>query len=52
MQKVKVLDEVSQGGRTFAGSTWTITETEKVNLVVNQLPYRRYRAAGPAQEAS
>jgi tRNA G26 N,N-dimethylase Trm1 len=38
MQKVKVLDEVSQGGRTFTGPMWTVTETEKVNLVVNQLP--------------
>jgi len=38
MQKVKVLDEVSQGGRTFTGPMWTVTETDKVNLVVNQLP--------------
>jgi hypothetical protein len=26
-EKVKVLDEVSQGGITIAGPPWTITET-------------------------
>ncbi len=51
VQKVKVLDEVSQGYRRFSGPVWTITETKlKVNLAVNQLHYRR--AARPAQEAS
>ncbi len=53
VQKVKVLDEVSQGYRRFAGPVCTITESKlKVNLAVNQLSYRRQRAAMPAQEAS
>jgi hypothetical protein len=51
-RKLKVLDEVTQGGRTFAGPTWTITKTEKVILVVDKLPYTRKRAARPAQEGS
>jgi hypothetical protein len=33
-EKVKVLDEVSQGGRTITGPSWTVTETIKVILVV------------------
>jgi hypothetical protein len=33
-EKVEVLDEVSQGGRTIAGPSWTITDTVKVILVV------------------
>jgi hypothetical protein len=42
-EKVKVLDEVSQGGRTLAGPSWTITETVKVILVV----YTSYRESEP-----
>jgi hypothetical protein len=34
-RKVKVLGEVSQGGRTIAGPPWTVTETITVILVVD-----------------
>ncbi len=33
-EKLKILDEVCQGGRTIAGPSWTVTETVKVDLVV------------------
>ncbi len=40
-EKIKVLDEVSQGGRTIVGPAWTVkviqvvyTSTEKASLVV------------------
>jgi hypothetical protein len=44
-EKVKVLDEVSQGGRTIAGPSWTVTETVKVIPVV----YTSYRESEPGR---
>jgi hypothetical protein len=40
---VKVLDEVSQGGRTIVGPSWTVTEIVEVILVLDT----RYRESEP-----
>ncbi len=64
-EKVKVLNKVSQVGKTIAGPSWTIKETVEVILVVDtrfkrkvslvrytSYPTEENRADNPAQEVS